>query len=163
MTKSLTFEQAIAYTESLLTEGNLADLDLEQAIADLVNTDNGARGFFVFYLTNQIADSPTQPVINALQSVPVPTSELLVKNLAMSTAMAIAHKRNNDAAMALSSKQVSDRTLNLIRLVNLDEVRRIADLMKDSALWGTGEYASFLTKWGYDPEQRSAIAAITSF
>jgi hypothetical protein len=163
MSKSLSFEEAIAHTENLFilansTQANLSDLELQQAISDLVSTDNGARGFFVFYLTNEIANQPTEP----LRAVPVPSAELLVKNLAMSTAMAIAHKRNNHATQALGSKQVSDRTANLIKLLNLAEVKKIAELMKNSAQSGAGEYANFLTKWGYDPEQRTAIASVTS-
>ncbi len=161
MSKSLTFEEAIAYTENLF-KATSSDRELQQAIADLVSTDNGARGFFVFYLTNTIADRPTQPVIQALQDVPAPSAELLVKNLAMSTAMAIAHRRNQNETLALSSQQVSDRTANLIQLLNLSEVKRIADLMQHSAQSGEGEYANFLTKWGYDSEQRAAIASVTS-
>lgn len=158
---TLTFEEAIAHTENLFG-ANLSDRELQSAIVDLVSTDNGARGFFVFYLTNAIADRPTQPVIQALQDVPVPCAELLVKNLAMSTAMAIAHRRNHNEALALSSQQVSDRTANLIQLLNLSEVKTIADLMQHSAQSGTGEYANFLTKWGYDSEQRAAIATVTT-
>ena len=166
MSGSISFEQAIAYTENLLNLANLADnnlpnLGLQKAIADLVGSDNGARGFFVYYLTNEIADQPTEAVIQALRSVPIPSAELLVKNLVMSTAMAIAHKRNDDLTMALSSQQVSDRTANLIKLLNLVEVKRIADLMHESAQSGSGEYADFLNKWGYDDEQRVAIASIT--
>jgi hypothetical protein len=163
MSEAISFEQAIAYTENLFNQDLPPDPELQQAIADLVSTDNGARGFFVYYLTNEISDRPTESVIQALQAVPIPSAELLVKNLAMSTAMAIAHIRNDDQAMALSSQRVSDRTANLIKLVNLAEVKRIADLMHESAESGVGEYANFLTKWGYDSEQRLAIAAITSF
>jgi hypothetical protein len=162
MSGSISFEQAIAYTENLFNQDLPPDPEFQQAIADLVSTDNGARGFFVYYLTNEIADRPTESVIQALRSVPIPSAELLVKNLVMSTAMAIAHKRNDDQAMALSSQRVRDRTANLIKLVNLSEVKTIADLMHESAESGVGEYANFLTKWGYDSEQRAAIASITS-
>ena len=140
----------------------LESFSFEQAIADLVSTDNGARGFFVAYLTHEIADLHTQSVIKALQAVPNPSAELLVKNLAMSTAMEIAHRRNQDEANALGSQSVQERTANLIKLLKISEVKTIADLMKDSAQTGAGEYANFLTKWGYDSEQRAAIAAITS-
>lgn len=162
MSEAISFEQAIAYAENLFNQDLPPDPELQQAISNLVSTDNGARGFFVFYLTNEIADQLTESVIQALRAVPIPSAELLVKNLAMSTAMAIAHKRNDDQAMALSSQRVSDRTANLIKLVNLAEVKRIADLMHESAQSGAGEYANFLNKWGYDSEQRSAIASKTS-
>jgi len=57
---ALTFQQAIA-TESLLSQaeaGELSEPDIAAGIAELVLTDNGARGFF--YLTSEmsIADNP---------------------------------------------------------------------------------------------------------
>ncbi len=169
MPETISFEAAIAFTENLFTQ-NPPDLELnqepdqalEQALTELVRSDNGARGFFVFYLTNQIADNPTEPIISALRSVPEPSAELLVKNLAMSVAMKITHRRNGNEAMALSSEKVSVRTANLIKLLNLAEVKIIADLMRTSALSGGGKYEDFLKKWGYDFEQRAAIAAATA-
>ncbi|AFY73775.1 hypothetical protein Syn7502_01723 [Synechococcus sp. PCC 7502] len=162
MIASLSFEEAIACTENLFTSADLSEPELQQAIADLIRTDNGARGFYVYYLTNPVGNHPTEAVIKAIQAVPEPSAELLVKNLVMSTAMAIAHRRNQDESHAQGSQQVKERTANLISLLNLTEVKRIANLMKAAAESGTGEYANFLTKWGYDSEQRQAIATITT-
>ena len=47
----MTFEDAIAYTENLLSRQDLDDSQLESEIANLVQTANGARGFFVCFLT----------------------------------------------------------------------------------------------------------------
>jgi hypothetical protein len=65
----ITFEQAIAHTENLLNTDPIDDHELQQAIADLIATDNGARGFFVTYLTGDwaIADHPPESVIQALR------------------------------------------------------------------------------------------------
>ncbi|MEE3717833.1 hypothetical protein V2H45_13910 [Tumidithrix elongata RA019] len=172
-TDTLSFEQAIAYTEKLLNHTELTDADLQAEITNLVATENGARGFFVCYLTGdwQLADRPSEGIIRALQAVPEPGAELLVKNLAMSTAMAIAHRRMDNETQAQGSDRVAKRTAHLMTLLNLDEIDRLAKLMYASAQahevqTGSGrdhgqvdddKYSAFLKKWGYDREQKDAI------
>lgn len=159
-----TFEQAIALTQSLLDlmeRQDLSTADITAAIADLVKTEAGARGFFVTYLTDNrsLADQPTPAVIQALQTAPETVAELLVKNLAMSTAMALHHDRQQDPTMSASSRQVQARTANLISLVQLTAIQVRADQLLESLLTGAGPYTSFLDRWGYDEEQRQAIQA----
>jgi hypothetical protein len=158
--KTMTFEEAIAYTESLLSQKALDDAQLETEIAALIQTQNGARGFFVCFLTGdwQLADAPSTGVIRSLQSVPKAIAELLVKNLAMSTAMAITHQRAGNLEQAAGSERVAKRTALLIEKVDLAEVQKIAAQMQTSAISGHGEYAAFLEKWGYDAEQKQEIA-----
>ena len=160
--KNMTFEEAISYTESLLGRGDVEELQLESEISTLVQTSNGARGFFVCFLTGewQLADNPSSGIIKALQSEPNAIAELLVKNLAMSTAMAIVHQRSGNIEQAQGSKRVAKRTALLIEKVDLVEVRTIASQMQNSASTNTGEYLSFLEKWGYDVEQKHAIANV---
>ena len=159
---SITFEEAIAYTDNLLSRSDLDDSQLESEIAALVQTANGARGFFVCFLTGawELADQPSAAVIKALQSAPQAIAELLVKNLAMSTAMAITHHKNGNIDQAQGSTLVAKRTAFLIEKVNLMEVYEIATQVKESAISGKGEYAAFLEKWGYDNEQKQAIANV---
>jgi hypothetical protein len=163
--ESLSFEQAIAFSKQLLQRADLPEAELQTDIANLVATENGARGFFVCYLTGdwQLADRPSQGVIQALKAVPQPSAELLVKNLAMSTAMAIAHRRINNETQAQGSDLVAKRTANLISLLKLDEIDRLAREMSASAQIDDGnedgKYSSFLKKWGYDQEQKNAIRA----
>lgn len=156
----MTFEEAIAYTESLLSRNDLDEFQLESEIAALVQTANGARGFFVCFLTGawQLADAPSSAVIRALQSHPKAIAELLVKNLVMSTAMAITHRRLGNSEQAEGSDLVAKRTTILIEKVNLIEVWEIGKQLKESATSSNGEYATFLDKWGYDAEQKQAIA-----
>ncbi|PZO37409.1 MAG: hypothetical protein DCF19_18935 [Pseudanabaena frigida] len=156
----MTFEEAIAYTEELLARNHLEDSQLESEISALIQTSNGARGFFVCFLTgeSQLADAPSDGVIRALKSSPMAIAELLVKNLAMSTAMAIVHRRAVNIEQAQGSDRVAKRTALLIKKVDLAEVRRIATQVQSSAISGNGEYAAFLEKWGYDAEQKQAIA-----
>jgi hypothetical protein len=162
--KIMTFEEAIAYTETLLSRQDLDEVTLESEIAELVQTANGARGFFVTFLTGEwkLADHPSIGVIRALQSTPNAIAELLVKNLAMSTAMAITHQRAGNLQQSASSHRVAQRTALLIAKVDFSEVRIIAAQMQASAISGHGEYAAFLEKWGYDAEQKQAIAASLS-
>ena len=47
------------------------------------------------------------------------SSELLVKNLAMSSAMVIAHRHNHDAENVAGSQRVCQRTGNLIQQLDL--------------------------------------------
>jgi hypothetical protein len=158
----LTFEQAIALTQSLLTQmeqGKLSEAEIGEAIATLVSSMNGARGFFVTYLSDEraIADHPSEAVMQALQTSPEIVSDLLVKNLAMSSAMAITHRRNGDEPMAQGSDRVRSRTAYLIKRLRLAAIIEKAQKLHESASTGLGEYKAFLDRWGYDAEQRQVI------
>jgi len=62
--ESITFEGAIELTQSLLSlieADQLSEADIEQAVRSLVKTQNGARGFFVTYLTDDLPEAD-QPV-----------------------------------------------------------------------------------------------------
>ena len=82
----------------------------------------------------QLADAPSTPIIKALQSAPHAIAELLVKNLAMSTAMAISHRRADNEEQAQGSDRVARRTATLIEKVELAEVYEIATQMRNSAM-----------------------------
>ncbi|MGF1542201.1 MAG: hypothetical protein ACFCU5_17455 [Pleurocapsa sp.] len=161
-TPSLSFPEAIAVTQSLMEKMNnrqVNELEIEKAIASLVNTKNGARGFFVAYLTSEmtLADNPTVAVIKALKTAPEVISELLVKNLAMSSAMAVTHRRGHDQIQAQNSERVTKRTANLIRLVNLDLITVELNKLQATIATGQGEYGDFLKRWGYDRTQQEVI------
>lgn len=171
--ENITFEGAIAFTQSLLDQleqGRLGQ-PIGETVSKLLATPNGARGFFVAYLTDRrpLADQPEPELIDALKSSPSIVSELLVKNLAMSTAMALTHQRNDQADQAQQSLQVSRRSAELIQKVGGDRLRQEAHALWQSATWqsttrqgatdSTGPYKAFLEKWGYDAEQKTAIAA----
>ena len=158
----MTFEQAIALTQSLLSQaeaGEREDPEIAALIAELVKTENGARGFFVTYLTSEvsIADNPSTLVVQALQSSPEVVAELLVKNLAMSAAQAVLHRRNHKEDMAEASERVRKRTAHLIKLVDLTSVYERSQKLLESAATGEGSYKAFLERWGYDAEQRQVI------
>ncbi len=154
----LTFEQAITATENLLSRTDLSPTALESAIAELLQTYNGARGFWVAYLTGDWELGDYTPLINALRAIPEPSAELMVKNVAMSTAMAIAHQRSGDLDSARSSQKVAQRSLKVLQMWQSDTAKAIAQAMYDSAVGKGDAYAEFLAKWGYDAEQRAKIA-----
>jgi len=169
MTKTLlaandiTFEDAIAFTQALLAQLEtqaLSEADEAAAIASLIGSENGARGFFVTYLTDErsLADQPSSAVVRGLQTAPDHVAELLVKNVAMSSAMAITHRRNEDETMAQNSQRVRSRTTNLIHLTQIPLVTEKAQQLVHSAVTGAGDYQTFLNRWGYDAEQRQVIA-----
>lgn len=160
--EDMSFEQAIALTQSLLAkveQDELSEPEIEEAIASLVSSAEGARGFFVTYLTDArpLADHPSAAVVQALQTSPETVAELLVKNLAMSAAMAVAHRRNEDEAMAQGSDQVRSRTARLIQLVQLAAVSEEAKKLLESVVTSQGDYQQFLKRWGYDTEQKQVI------
>lgn len=158
--ENISFEEAMSFTQSLLDNlENLDEVAKEKAIASLVKTPNGARGFFVTDLTNDfsLADNPSQAVINGLKSCPEIVAEFLVKNVAMSTAMAITHQRNKDEEMAKNSQRVTKRCLNLIRELKLDIIAEKFKELKATILKGEGKYQDFLQRWSYDDEQKQAI------
>ncbi|MFE1744101.1 hypothetical protein [Coleofasciculus sp. H7-2] len=161
--EKVTFESAIALTQSLLSQmqaGELSEAQIAEVVGKLVKTENGARGFFVTYLTSEgtIADNPSAAVVQALQSNPDTVSELLVKNVAMSAAMAVAHHRNGNEEMAQSSQRVRSRTTRIIELVELPSVYELSQKLLESAVTGEGSYKAFLERWGYDAEQRQVIS-----
>lgn len=159
---AVTFEQAIALTQALLDQwdqGALSESEIEATITALVRSENGARGFFVTYLSDErpLADSPTPAVTQALSVAPDVVSPLLVKNLAMSTAMAMTHRRNQNESLAQGSDRVQSRTTMLLQVLPLPQLRQQAQQLATSIETGTGEYQSFLQRWHYDDEQQWAM------
>ncbi|MGF1537261.1 MAG: hypothetical protein ACFB4J_12380 [Elainellaceae cyanobacterium] len=176
---NVSFSDAIALTRQLLDHVGVSEKDdhleagdeaaIAQAIAALVQTKAGARGFFVAYLTGEPAPaSPPHPgVISGLKLAPEQTVDLLTKNLAMSTAMVLTHNRQNNSEMARQSSLVQSRSLDLIEVLKMPTLRQALTQLRDSAA-ATDEaqasnhvtdrgYEAFLTQWNYDNEQRQHI------
>ena len=162
--ESITFEGAIELTQSLLSlieADQLSEADIEQAVRSLVKTQNGARGFFVTYLTDDLpeADSPSPGVVEALRSAPEIVAELLVKNLAMSAAMVVYHSRHQSEEKAAGSARVQKRSRNLIQILQMPACQTLASQMLESLQNANGEYEEFFQRWGYDNEQKLAIGS----
>jgi hypothetical protein len=159
----ISFENAIQQTQDLLSQIEFLDTDtITQKITELVSTENGARGFFVTYLTSDLpyTEHPSLEVITALKTSPILVNELLVKNLAMSTAMVIYHRSQGDEENAQGSEKVQEKTGQLIKQLLSQSLGEKLQQLATSLNTGQGEYQAFLERWGYDDCQRQAIAKI---
>lgn len=156
----VSFADAIAVTQALLDDLEQGQTEFfESTVCALVRSEHGARGFFVTYLSDDrpLADHPTPAIIAALQTSPAIVAPLLVKNVAMSTAMAITHCRNQDATLAQGSERVQSRTIQLIQALQLPQVQSEARSLLVAIETKKGDYQTFLARWGYDLEQRQAM------
>ena len=159
----ITFENAIQQIQDLLSKIQSLDTDtITQKLTELVSTENGARGFFVTYLTSDLpyTEHPSLQVITALKTSPILVNELLVKNLAMSTAMVIYHRSQGDEANAQGSEKVQEKTGQLIKQLLSQSLAEKLQQLATSLNTGQGEYQAFLERWGYDDCQRQAITEI---
>jgi hypothetical protein len=162
MTTGIKFAAAIELTQQFvlqLQDGMLTPEQVQSFVTDLVATQEGARGFFVGYLTNGLAvvDKVHPGIILGLAAHPSVVADLLVKNLAMSTAQNLHFLRENQADMAANSATVAKRSRQLIDALQMPEIKVIAQQIIDAIRTGTGEYVEFLERWGYDAEQKGAI------
>ena len=160
--ESFSFPQAIAASKSLMeqmTNNDLSETEIESAIAKIVQSKAGARGFFVAYLTDDLplADNPSTGVIKGLTTASEVVVDLLVKNLAMSAGMKLTHLRNQDPSAAASSARVNERTIKLIHKIDSKQIEQELETLQSTIVKGEGNYQEFLTKWGYDQEQKEAI------
>ncbi len=155
---NLSFEQAIGLTQELLDSNPSEDL-LESAIESLIQTMNGARGFFVTFLTGEskLADEPTTAVLKGLRSNPDAIADLMVKNIAMPTAMQLTHQRNGNADLAASSQLTQQRSIHLVQQLNCPEITQLLKSLQATLQNQSTDYQDFLDRWGYDEEQRLAI------
>jgi hypothetical protein len=75
----------------------------------------------------------------------------------MSTAMVLHHQRSADDAQQAGSERVQTRCTELLRLLEPEAVKERLEILLE-ATDGRGEDVAFLDRWGYDAEQKAAIA-----
>ena len=160
--KKPTFEEAI--NASLVwirgwDNNEISDEVLAERVAELLISVEGARGFFVTSLSSESAlmDRLNDPLIYQLRKGGLIIVDLTVKNLAMSTAMVIEHKRNGDISTSYKSERIKNRCIELLKLLDTNIVKKLLESLLQS-LKGNGDYFQFLKKWGYDNEQKIAIS-----
>jgi hypothetical protein len=162
---NIKFDEAIDLTQLFLTQlkkNELVSSQIQDFVSELIQTANGARGFFVTYLTERdpICDQVQPEIIAAIQAYPDIAADLLVKNIAMSTAQQIYHQQRNDPDMVISSATVATRTTKIIQQLNLPQIQDMCRELVNTIHTGTGLYSEFLARWGYDDEQKNSIAQI---
>jgi hypothetical protein len=184
------FPQALAITGQWLElweNGELSDEVLADRVAELVVSRDGGRGFFAVSLAGDspLLDRLPEPLVLALRAVGAPVVDLCLRNLAMSTAMALHHARSGDPQQQAGSERVASRCTELLRLLEPSQVKqrletlwaaaRAGESISEDSSEGSGngigdgqaasaalssikEDQAFLQRWGYDAEQRHAIA-----
>lgn len=141
-------------------QGDLSDEVLADKVAQLLTTRDGARGFFVVSLPaeNPLMDRLPEPLLIALRAAGAEVVDLTARNLAMSTAMAVYHRRVGAEDQCIGSERVKRRSRELLQNLESEAVKlRLETLL--AATDGIGSDVAFLDRWQYDAEQKAAIKA----
>jgi len=158
--KEASFTQAInisakwckEWGEGLLSEEVLAD-----RIAELIKTKNGLRGFFAYALSDKdcfLLDKLPFSLMFKLNEGGDPVVEIVVKNLIMSSAQIIIHRRENNNEYEIDSGNISERCKAILRLLKTKLVtKNINQMLKDLDNMGN----SFDNSKKYDSEQKEFI------
>ena len=136
----------------------ISDEVISDRIGELIKTVEGARGFFVVSLSIDcpLMDRLPDALIFQLRSSGEIVVDLIVKNLAMSSAMIITHRKNHDP-QELQSERIKIRCIELLKLLDSTQVKKRLDVLLE-ATKGNGTDLKFLNKWGYNDEQINAIS-----
>ena len=148
---------------ALWENGELSDEVLADRVAELVASRDGARGFFVISLAGDgpLLDRLPEALVLQLRLAGAAVVDLSARNLAMSTAMALHHGRQGDGEQRAGSLRVQARCTELLRQLDPALVKLRLEGLLTAAQAGDGagaEDLAFLERWGYDEEQRQAIA-----
>ena len=158
--KEASFTQAInisakwckEWGEDLLSEEVLAD-----RIAELIKTKNGLRGFFAYTLSDKdcfLLDTLPFSLIFKLNEGGDEVVEIVVKNLVMSTAQIIIHRREKNHAYEITSENISERCKAILRLLETKSVTKtVNQVLKNLDTMGN----SFDNSIKYDSEQKEFI------
>ena len=136
----------------------ISDEVISDRIGELIKTVEGARGFFVVSLSIDcpLMDRFPDALIFQLRSSGELVVDLTVKNLAMSSAMIITHRKNKDP-QEIQSERIKIRCIELLKLLDSTQVKKRLDVLLE-ATKGNGTDLKFLNKWGYNEEQINAIS-----
>ena len=160
-TKEPTFEEAMnaaMHWCSAWDKGELSDEVLADRISELLTSKNGARGFLVIGLSSDcpLMDRLPEPLILQLRKAGKLIVNLTVKNLAMSSAMVVHHKRNKNTTQEAGSERVNSRCLELLRLLDPNEVKiSLEELLDD--IKEKRNNSELIKRWGYDDDQQKEI------
>ena len=156
-----TFKQAMDATMvwcKSWEKDEISDEVISDRIRELIKTIEGARGFFVVSLSIDcpLMDRFPDALIFQLRSCGEIVVDLTVKNLAMSSAMVITHRSNNDP-QEIQSERIKIRCIELLKLLDSSKVKKRLEVLLE-ATKGNGTDLKFLNKWGYNDEQIDSIS-----
>lgn len=162
----LSFPAAIEQASNLMAlweRGELSDEVLADRVAELVASRDGARGFFVASLPaeNPLMDRLPEPLLLQLRAAGDGVVDLTARNLAMSTAMEWHHRQSGDEEHRLGSERVKVRSTELLKMLEPTRVMERLEQLLDAARGhaeSRAEDRAFLERWGYNAEQKVAIA-----
>ncbi len=158
--KEASFTQAInisaqwcrEWGEDLLSEEVLAD-----RIAELIKTKSGLRGFFAYALSDKdcfLLDKLPFSLIFKLSEGGDAVTDMVVKNLIMSSAQIIIHRRDKNHEYEIASEQISDRCKAILRLLETKSVTKFVNqVLRDLDDMGN----SFDNSVKYNTEQKEFI------
>ena len=99
----------------------LSDEVLADRIKELLKTKSGTRGFFAYALSDStchLLDKLPSPLIFALRERGEYIVEITIKNLFMSSAQILNHKKDRNFEYAERSNNISDRCINLLKALD---------------------------------------------
>lgn len=169
---NVSFQQAMEITAQWLAlweQGELSDEVLADRVGELVASRDGARGFFVVSLAGDcpLMDRMPEALVLQLRAAGEGVVDLSARNLAMSTAMALHHGRSGDGDQQAASERVQSRCRDLLRHLEPSAVKLRLESLLAAALGRAGDQlepppwgddGAFLERWGYDAQQKAAIA-----
>ena len=138
--------------EDVLSEEVLAD-----RIAELIKTKNGLRGFFAYALSDKdclLLDKLPFSLIFKLNEDGDAVVKIVLKNLIMSSAQIVIHRRENNHEYEITSENISDRCKAILRLLETKLVAKtVNQIIKDLDNMGN----SFDNSIKYDAEKKDFI------
>ena len=158
--KKASFSQAIniyaqwckEWGEDLISEEVLAD-----RIAELTKTRNGLRGLFAYALSDKdcfLLDKLPFSLIYKLNECGDAVTDIVIKNLIMSSAQIIIHRIDNNHEYEITSENISDRCKAILRLLETKSViKSVNQVLRDLDDMGN----SFDNSVKYDSEQKEFI------
>ena len=158
--REITFTQAInisaqwckEWGEDLLSEEVLAD-----RIAELIKTRTGLRGFFAYALSDKdcfLLDKLPFSLIYKLNECGDVVVDIVLKNLIMSSAQIIIHRRDNNREYGITSENISSRCKAILRLLETKSVTKsVNQVLRNLDNMGN----SFNNSEKYDSEQKEFI------
>ena len=118
------------WEEELLSDEVLAD-----RVAELIKTKNGLRGFFAYALSDincSLLDKLPSSLIFKFVEGGEQIVEITVKNLIMSSAQIINHRRDNNPKYEEMSANISDRCINILKVLDTKLVKNKVNMILDN-------------------------------
>ena len=130
-------------------------------LGEFISTSAGARGFFVHWLTGDdfscADEEPPSALIESLEQVGGGSPEVLevmLMNVVMSAATAVAHERAGNAEQAASSQRTCKRACALVSAVNTPALKESCKSLKAAVAQECGKEILL-----YEEEAEGAVVA----